>query len=151
MTVDGGCPAQLAVIAGDGTIVAVGNDGTHEFEDVAVNSYRSLLQGQGHVRVSGAALTCAASAPAHAHAVISAVVHEGPTVIVNGQPAQFAIVAEAGAVIATGKVVAREAEAVAINAYRDFLKENGILREVLRGPPVSTEDYAVPRLLPVAD
>lgn len=60
--------------------------------------------------------------------VISAVVHEGLTVTVDGQHAQLAIVTDDGRVVAVGKDVAREAEAVAINLYRSFLKGTGHLR-----------------------
>lgn len=65
--------------------------------------------------------------------VISAVAHEGLAVTVNGKPARLAVVAEDGTVIAAGRDVAREAQAVAVNLYREFLKGNGHLR-VLSGP-----------------
>lgn len=60
--------------------------------------------------------------------VISAVSHEGLTVTVNGKPAKLAIVTDDGRVIAAGTDVAREAEAVAVNCYRGFLKGKGFLR-----------------------
>lgn len=53
--------------------------------------------------------------------VISAVTHEGLTVT------------DDGTVIAAGRDVAREAQAVAVNLYREFLKGNGHLR-VLSAP-----------------
>lgn len=62
--------------------------------------------------------------------VISAVAHEGLTVTVNGKPATLAIVLEDGTVISAGKTVAREAQAVAVNCYRSFLKGTGHLRVV---------------------
>ena len=65
--------------------------------------------------------------------VISAVSHEGLTVTVNGKPARLAILTEDGQVIAVGDQVAREAEAVALNCYRNFLKGQGHLR-VNSGP-----------------
>lgn len=65
--------------------------------------------------------------------VISAVSYEGLRVIVNGKPAKLAIITDDGTVIAEGPQVAREAEAVAINSYRQFLKGNGHLR-VLSNP-----------------
>lgn len=65
--------------------------------------------------------------------VISAVTHEGLTVTVNGKPARLAVVADDGTVIAAGRDVAREAQAVAVNLYREFLKGNGHLR-VLSAP-----------------
>ena len=68
-----------------------------------------------------------------ASVVISAVSHEGLSVTVNGRPARLAVVAEDGTVIAAGPLVAREAEAVAINNYRAFLKGKGFLR-VLGNP-----------------
>lgn len=64
--------------------------------------------------------------------VISAVSHEGLSVTVNGKPAQLAIVDDQGRVVAAGQVVAREAEAVALNCYRQFLKGQGYLRVAQR-------------------
>jgi hypothetical protein len=64
---------------------------------------------------------------------IHAVVFEGLTVTVNGQPAQLAVIAADGSIVAAGKEVAREAEAVAINCHRNFLKGQGHLR-VLSNP-----------------
>lgn len=64
--------------------------------------------------------------------VISAVSHEGLSVTVNGKPAKLAIVDEDGRVIAAGHAVAREAEAVALNCYRQFLKGQGYLRVAQR-------------------
>lgn len=60
--------------------------------------------------------------------VISAVSHEGLTVMVDGKPAKLAIVTDDGRVIAIGTQVAREAEAVAVNSYRSLLKGKGFLR-----------------------
>lgn len=60
--------------------------------------------------------------------VISAVSHEGLSVTVNGKPARLAILTDDGQVIAVGEQVAREAEAVALNCYRNFLKGQGHLR-----------------------
>lgn len=62
--------------------------------------------------------------------VISAVGHEGLSVLVNGRPARLAVITEDGQVIAAGDDVAREAEAVALNNYRNFLKGQGFLRTV---------------------
>jgi hypothetical protein len=60
--------------------------------------------------------------------VITAVSHEGLTVLVNGKPGRLAIIDEDGAVIAAGPHVAREAEAVAVQSYRELLKGKGWLR-----------------------
>lgn len=60
--------------------------------------------------------------------VISAVAHEGLTVQVDGRPARLAIVTGDGQVIAAGHLVAREAEAVAVNCYRQLLRGQGHLR-----------------------
>jgi hypothetical protein len=60
--------------------------------------------------------------------VICSVIHEGLRVIVDGKPGRLAIVDDEGHVIAVGDQVAREAEAVAINAYRNFLESKGWLR-----------------------
>lgn len=46
-----GKPARLAIVTDDGTVIAVGDQVAREAEAVAVNSYRSLLQGNGHLRV----------------------------------------------------------------------------------------------------
>lgn len=70
--------------------------------------------------------------------VISAVTHEGLTVTVNGRPARLAVVLDDGTVIAAGRDVAREAQAVAVNLHREFLKGNGHLR-VLSTPIHTTE------------
>lgn len=78
--------------------------------------------------------------------VISAVSHEGLTVTVDGQPAMLAIVTEDGRVVAAGTAVAREAEAVAINCYRNIWQGKGFLRVTSRpitqarasGPPPPT-------------
>lgn len=60
--------------------------------------------------------------------VISAVAHEGLSVTVDGRPARLAILTDDGKVIAAGDQVAKEAEAVALNSYRNFLKGQGHLR-----------------------
>lgn len=60
--------------------------------------------------------------------VISAVSHEGLSVMVNGRPARLAIITEDGQIVAQGAAVAKEAEAVALNNYRNFLKGKGFLR-----------------------
>lgn len=60
--------------------------------------------------------------------VISSVSHEGLRVLVNGKPGRLAIINDDGQVVASGDQVAREAEAVAVNAYRGFLQGKGFLR-----------------------
>jgi len=65
--------------------------------------------------------------------VISAVAHEGLTVTVDGRPARLAVVLDDGTIVAAGRDVAREAQAVAVNLYREFWKGNGHLR-VLSAP-----------------
>lgn len=60
--------------------------------------------------------------------VISAVAHKGLEVTVDGEPARLAVITEDGHVVAAGKAVARELEAVAINRYRAELKAQGRLR-----------------------
>lgn len=64
--------------------------------------------------------------------VITAVAHVGLTVTINGKPGRLAVVTEDGQVVAAGDKVAREAEAVALNSYRNFLKGNGHLRVLSR-------------------
>lgn len=59
---------------------------------------------------------------------ISAVVHEGLTVTVNGKPARLAVITDDGHVVATGDDVAFEALAVSINIYQGFLIGKGHLR-----------------------
>jgi len=61
-------------------------------------------------------------------AVISAVSHEGLTVTINGKPGHLAIVDENQKVVASGTEVAKEAQAVSVNSYRNFLKAQGFLR-----------------------
>lgn len=60
--------------------------------------------------------------------VITAVSHEGLRVSVDGKPAQLAIVLDDGTVVTAGEDVAREAEAVAVNCYRNMLQGKGFLR-----------------------
>lgn len=72
--------------------------------------------------------------------VISAVSHEGLRVTVNGKPARLAIIMEDGTVVATGEPVAREAEAVAINSYRNLLQGQGYLRVI--GNPMAPDPAA---------
>lgn len=69
--------------------------------------------------------------------VITAVAHEGLSVLAYGKPAQLAIIDGAGNILAAGLEVAREAEAVALNNYRNFLKGQGHLR-VYKGIPPGT-------------
>lgn len=68
---------------------------------------------------------------------IQAVSHEGLTVTVDGKPGRLAIITDDGKIIAAGKDVAREAEAVAINCYRNIIKAQGWLR-VLSKPIAAT-------------
>lgn len=68
--------------------------------------------------------------------VISAVSHEGLRVTVDGKPARLAILDDAGHVIAVGDQVAKEAEAVALNCYRNYLKGQGFLR--VSSEPINT-------------
>lgn len=65
--------------------------------------------------------------------VISAVAYDGLSVTFNGRPAQLAVINEAGEIVAIGRTVAREAEGVAVNNYRQFLIGKGHLR-VLSNP-----------------
>lgn len=62
--------------------------------------------------------------------VISAVSHEGLSVHVDRKPARFAIVDENGVVVSSSWLVAREIEAVCINAERDRLKAAGLLKDL---------------------
>ena len=71
--------------------------------------------------------------------IISAVSHEGLTVTVDGKPAQMAIITADGTVVAMGATVAKEAEAVAINSYRNMLQGQGYLR-VLSKPITPAND-----------
>ncbi|MCG8990790.1 hypothetical protein MI467_28495 [Delftia acidovorans] len=59
---------------------------------------------------------------------ISAVSHEGLSVSINGKPGRLAVITEDGQIVAAGKEVAREAQAVAVNCYRNFLQGKGYLR-----------------------
>lgn len=71
---------------------------------------------------------------------ISAVSHEGLSVSINGRPGRLAILTEDGEVVAAGKDVAREAQAVAVNCYRNFLKGKGFLRVLSKPIAPSTLD-----------
>lgn len=65
--------------------------------------------------------------------VISKVAHEGLRVTVDGKPARLAVIDDEGRIISAGTMVAREANAVAVNSYRQFLQGEGHLR-VLSNP-----------------
>lgn len=68
--------------------------------------------------------------------VISAVSHEGLVVTVDGRRAHLAIITDDGEVIAAGDQVAQEAEAVAVNSYRQTLIGKGWLR--ILSKPINT-------------
>lgn len=59
---------------------------------------------------------------------ISAVIHEGLRITVNGLPARLAIISDEGKIIDDSPAVASEVEAVAINSYRAFQTGRGHLR-----------------------
>lgn len=62
-------------------------------------------------------------------AVLSAVAHEGLTATTpEGKPARLAVLDEDGRVLEVGDAVAREAMAVAIKCYRNFLQGQGYLK-----------------------
>jgi hypothetical protein len=52
VTIDGK-PAKLAIVTGEGEIVASGEQVAREAEAVALNNYRRTLQGQGFLRTWG--------------------------------------------------------------------------------------------------
>jgi len=60
--------------------------------------------------------------------VISAVVHEGLSVTVDGRPGRLAVIDDQGRVVAAGDQVATEARAVAVNSYRQMWIGQGHLR-----------------------
>lgn len=68
--------------------------------------------------------------------VITAQSHTGLRVTARGRPARLAIVTDDGEVIVAGDLVAREAEAVAINSYRNFLAGKGHLK--VHSKPIDT-------------
>lgn len=45
-----GRPAELAIVTPEGLIIASGVDVARSVEGVAVETYRNLLRGQGHLR-----------------------------------------------------------------------------------------------------
>lgn len=67
--------------------------------------------------------------------VICATSHEGLQVLVNGKPARLAVVDDGGHVLAAGDDVAREAEAVALNNFRNTMMGKGYLRTL--GKPIT--------------
>ena len=74
--------------------------------------------------------------------------HTGLKVTAGGKPAQLAIVTDDGEVIAVGESVAMEAEAVSINAYRNFLAGKGYLKvysKPLQSRPNASDTDALPR------
>lgn len=81
---------------------------------------------------------------------ITAVAGEGLTVTVNGKPGRLAILAEDGTVVADGADVAREAQAVAINLYRNFLIGEGRIRVISDplGPDPAAAQEPIPTEAP---
>lgn len=67
--------------------------------------------------------------------VICATSHEGLQVMVDGKRARLAIVDDGGHVLAAGDDVAREAEAVALNNFRNTMMGKGFLRTL--GKPIT--------------
>lgn len=73
------------------------------------------------------------------HAVLSGVAHEGLRVTTpDGRPAHLAVIDDDGNVLEAGDEVAREAWAVAIASYRNFLRGRGYLR--VHSEPPSVKD-----------
>lgn len=70
---------------------------------------------------------------------ITSVAHEGLRAVFDGQPALLAIISPDGKILASGSQVAIEAEAVAINCYRNFLKGAGHLRVL--SPPIAATGH----------
>lgn len=66
--------------------------------------------------------------------VISATANQGLSVTVDGKPARLAVVTEDGKFVDATEI-AKEAFAVSINAYRDFLRGEGHLRTLSK--PIS--------------
>lgn len=123
-----GQPGVLAVLAADGSIVALGDDVARVLATVCVNFYRAMLKGEGHLRVWGE--------PIAGGVLISGVVHEGASVTIAGEPGSFAVLNESGEVVAAGSDVAAEVRSVAVNSYRDMLIAKGLLR-VIQPPSLS--------------
>lgn len=65
--------------------------------------------------------------------VISGTANDGLAVTVNGAPARLAVVTEDGKIL-DAPAIAKEAFAVSVNCYRDFLRGGGYLRTV--SPPI---------------
>lgn len=65
--------------------------------------------------------------------VLTAVAHEGLRVLVDGKPGRLAVLDEAGNIVSSSHLVAREAESVVVNMHRNFLMGQGHLR-VLSNP-----------------
>lgn len=55
VTTKDGRPARLAIIDGDGNIIAAGPTVEREAFNVSIASYKNFLIGQGHLRVFSAA------------------------------------------------------------------------------------------------
>lgn len=123
--VDGklGC---IAVTDEVGNVVARGPFVARAAVSVAINCYRNLWRGLGHLRVNSEPVT---DQPGEAGKVvfISAVAHEGLRVTIDGKPGRLSIVDAAGNVIGSN-LVAREVEAVVVNSVRDDWVRRGLLR-----------------------
>ena len=60
--------------------------------------------------------------------VLTAVAHEGLRVTVDGRPGRLAVLDDAGNIVSSSPLVAREAESVVLNMHRNFLQGQGHLR-----------------------
>lgn len=67
--------------------------------------------------------------------IISSKITEGLTVKANGRRARLAVIDDEGHILASGDQVAREAEAVSINAYRNFLEGEGWMEAACKPIP----------------
>ena len=67
---------------------------------------------------------------------ISAVMHEGLSVTVNGRPAKLAVVLDDGTVVAAGKEVAEQATSVSQECLRQFWIGRGHMRVVNNPAPI---------------
>lgn len=121
--------ARLAVLTAEGEVGCESDALAREVLAMTVKFYRNYLGAEGWLAATGTPL------PTVEGIVVRADQFNGLSVTVNGQPARLAVVAEGGVVVAEGDAVTEEAFAASINLYREFLRDNGLLRDVYNPRP----------------
>lgn len=129
-----GKPAEFAIVDGEGTVIASGPHVAQAAWQTSVNAYRRFLMAEGHLRVMAKVESLAEVGQSLCResdnaVTISALSWQGLSAFApDGSEVLFAIVDQGGKIVAAGKLVAEATWEASVNAYRQFLIENGHLR-----------------------